>query len=250
MNTLRKERAKQLIWISENESSADIAMRYQDFPFSFDELIDIKEKVTKECWKYLVGTLCKREKDNRCERESIRNICEQMGIALGYSIFTIKRAINYAIAIEKIQELLPNIATDILNGKMRFTAFDTIALAKMDFLEICAVVERLENENTSAKIIIVEQKILRKKTNRPGRPKRDIDEALRTSVKDTPLYNPNAQINALAYTIPSWVSMVERTMATSVFSETSLSARDRLMEEASKLTEAINNISRLLKEEK
>jgi hypothetical protein len=222
-------------------------MWYRDTAFSLEELANIKGRVTKECWKYLVGLICKRESDRRREHEPIHAIYEQMGKVLGYTGKSMVNVVRYSKSIERIQEFLPNIAADILNGKTRLSAKDTIVLAKMDFLEIHTVIERIESENTLVRIIIDEQKALRKKTNRPGRP---VDEAPRASVKDMPPYNPDAQINALAYTIPSWISMAERTVVSSRFSETSSDARDRLLEELTKLASVTKNISLLLMEDK
>jgi hypothetical protein len=175
-------------------------------------------------------------------------VYEQMGNIFGYTGDSLKNVVSYSNSIEQILKFLPDTAADILNGKIKLSAPDTIALAKMDFSEIHTVIERLENEKTLARTIINEQKALRKKTNRLGRPKQVRDENQRISVKDIPLYNPDAQINALAYTIPSWISIVERTAKSSVISETSSRARGKLLEELAKLTVIIEKMNLFLVE--
>ena len=232
----------------EKEHSANIAMWYRDIPFTLDELANIEGKVTKECWKYLVGKICKNEREKRRDNERVCDIYEQMGNIFGYIHTSLKKVVNYTNAIDRIHRFLPNIAADILNGKIRISTIDTIVLAKLDFTEINDVILRLSNENTLAKIIIAEQKALRKKTKRPGRPKRIIDETPRVSIKDTPTYDPDAQINALAYTIPTWVSMVERTFTASDLNEISSNARKRLAEELKKLTVSVETAKTLLTE--
>lgn len=239
-----------MMWSDEKENSADIAMWYRDIPVTLEMLKMLEGKVTKECWKYLLGKMCLAEKNRHLGDERVRNIYERLGLDFGYAYPTMKEFICYAHAIDKIHKLLPDIALGMLNGNSRISHKDTISLAKMDFSEICAVVERVSTENTLTKTIINEQKALRKKPERRGRPKRIPNEPPRVSVKDTPAYDPDAQINALAYTIPSWVSMVERFFAASDFSEITPSARGRLAGELKKLTAAAEMVAALIPEGK
>ena len=232
----------------EKGNSANIAMWYRDITFTLDELANIEGKVTKECWKYLVGKICKMEREKHRENERVCDIYKRMGNIFGYIHTSVKKVVNYTNAIDRIHRFLPDIAADILNGKIRISTMDTIALAKLNFTEINNVVLRLSNENTLAKIIITEQMALRKKTKRPGRPKRITEETPRISIKDTPTYDPDAQINTLTYTIPTWVSMVERTFTASDFNEISSNARKRLAEELNKLTAVAETVTALLTE--
>jgi len=207
-------------------------------------------KVTKERWKYLLGKMCLAEKSKRRNNERARDVYERIGRGFGYAYPGIKGIISYANAIDRIHKLLPNVALKILDGNSRISQRDTIVLAKMEFPEICAVMERIANEKTLTKIIINEQKVLREKTERRGRPKRNKDEAPRVSVKDTPAYDPDAQINALAYTIPSWVSMIDRVFTASDFNEVSPNALDKLTGEMIKLSATAETVTALLSEGK
>ena len=232
----------------EKENSANIAMWYRDIPFTLDELANIEGKVTKECWKYLVGKICKNEREKRRDNERVCDIYEHMGSIFGYTNTSLKKVVNYTNSVDRIHKFLPDIAAEILNGKIRISAIDTIALAKLDFAEIADVITRISNEKTLAKIIINEQKALRKKTKRRGRPKRIIEEVPRASIKDTPIYNPDAHINTLVYTIPSWISMIERAFDSSEVNEISSSARAKLKIEINKLNTALETMSALLTE--
>lgn len=51
------------------------------------------------------------------------------------------------------------------------------------------------------------------------------------SVKDMPEYDPDAEINSLALTIPSWVRSLNRTRSTAEFSHITDNGRYRLGEE-------------------
>ena len=232
----------------ETGNSANIAMWYRNIPISLDEVKIFEGKVAKECWKYLIGKLCILEKEKRRDDEHIVDILDQLGNTFGYTGTSIKNLALFSGVIDRIIELLPDISADILNGKTRLTEKDIYSLAKLDFLEISAVMERLENETLPAKTLIEEQVALRAKTKRPGRPKRIITDVPRASVKDTPAYDPNAQLNALSYTMPSWVSMIERALSSSDFNAVSQNARNRFLNELQKLTDAAETISALLLE--
>ena len=168
--------------------SGNIALWYRDIPITPEVLKTLDGTVTKEFWKYLIGKMCLAEKDKRGETELVQDIYAKIGQDFGYVHPSLKRLVNYANSIDCIQRILPDITLDILNGKIRISLSDTIILAKMEFPDICSVIERLSREKTPASIIIREQKALRMKTERRGRPKRTICESPRPSIKDMPRY--------------------------------------------------------------
>jgi hypothetical protein len=230
----------------ESESSANIAMWYRDISFSLDELMSYKNIVTKECWRYLMGKYCKIECDKSENGERLPDIYKRLSAIFGCSGANLRRVICYSDAIDHIRKHLPGIAADILDGKTRLQSVEARALLKMKPHDIKEVMARLSNENTPAKTIVREQK--QKKPAKRGRPKRIQDETTRISIKDTPTHDPDAQVNALSYTVPSWVSMVERTFDASDFKVVSVNARDRLSIELSKLSATIETINALLNE--
>jgi hypothetical protein len=189
------------------------------------------------------------EKNKRGDNERVQDIYSQIGYDFGYVHPSLKRLVNYANSIDHIQRILPEIAMNILNGKTRISLPDTIILAKMEFPEICNVIERISREKTPVSIIINEQKALRKKPERRGRPKRNLTEPQRTTVKDMPLYDPDAQVNTLAYTVPSWVSMVDRVSACTDFHEVSQVSRNKLIEELKKIRAVADTMMARIMEE-
>ena len=232
----------------EKSNSANIAMWYRDIVFSLDEIAPLEEVVTRECWRYLVGKYCKRESDNRKDTELVRDIYKELGDMFGYLNTSLKKVVTYAGAIDRIHRLLPDVAYELLNGEVKISAEDTIALSKLRFHEINDVILRRKTEKIMTKKLISEQKALRKKPERRGRPKYPADEAPRVSIKDTPTRDPDAQINTLTYTIPSWVGMIERAFDASNFREVSESARSRLVEELNKLSAAVETLTSIITE--
>jgi hypothetical protein len=57
-----------------------------------------------------------------------------------------------------------------------------------------------------------------------------------------PKYDPDAEISGLIFTIPSWVSSINRTRTTANFNAISKNVKCKLGKELSELSEAIENM--------
>ena len=191
--------------------------------------------------------MCIGSKSKRSSEERVQDIYVEIGNQFGYTYRSLKRFASFADAIDRLQKIRPDIATDILNGDTRITVRNAIILSKRDPANIGIIFDRIACEKTPVSQIFIEQQ---DKSKRRGRPRKKVDEAARISVKDNPTYNPDAQVNALSYTIPSWISMVEKTFAHSDFYDMSLTARDRLSEELNRLINTAESVVALLVEVK
>jgi hypothetical protein len=223
-------------------------MLYKDIPFSLDEIAPLEGTVTGECWRYLSGKYCKRVSDNRNDNERVRDIYDELGAIFGYTRTSLKKVVTYAGAIDRIHRLLPDVAHELLNGEVKISAEDTNTLSKLKFHEINDVVLRRKTEKTMTKKLISEQKALRKMPEKRGRPRRAASEVHCISIKDVPAHDPDARINALVYTIPSWIGMTERVFDDTELERVSESARNRLVGELNKLTAAAETLVAILTE--
>ena len=229
-------------------NSANIAMRYRDMDFTLDEIMYLEGSVTGECWRYLIGKYCKKVNDNRSDNKRVSDVYNDLGVVFGYNRNSIKKIVTYAGAIDRIHCLLPDVAHELLNAEVKISVDDTNALSKLKFHEINDVIHRRRTENTMTKKLISDQKALRKKPEKRGRPKRIAIEVHGISIKDLPAHDPDARINALMYTIPSWLGMIERAFDASEFERVSESARSRLVCELKKLSTAAETLTSILTE--
>ena len=234
--------------LNENGNSANMAMWYKDISFTLDELLSLKGNVTKECWRYLMGKFCKAERDKRSGDENPSNIYNRLGTIFGCTGANMRRVITYSDAIDYIRKHMPETADDILDGNTRLPSVETRALLKMKPHEINKVIERLSSEDTLAKTIVREQKTLRKKNKKRGRPRLIKNEEARISIKDMPTHDPDAHINTLAYTVPSWVGIIERAFDASDLSNVSSAAQHKLSAELEKLSVSVEILRELLME--
>ena len=232
----------------EKSNSATIAMWYRDIVFSLDEIAPLEGTVTRECWRYLIGKYCKRANDDRNDNERVRDIYEELGAIFGYTRTSLKKVVTYAGAIDRIHRLLPDVAHELLNSEVKISVEDTNTLSKLKFHEINDVVLRRKTERIITKKLISDQKALRKKPEKRGRPKRAVSEVHSISIKDLPAHDPDARINALMYTIPSWLGMIERVFDDSELKRVSESACNRLVGELNRLSVAAETLAAILTE--
>lgn len=61
-------------------------------------------------------------------------------------------------------------------------------------------------------------------------------------VKEMPAYDPDAEISSLTFTIPSWISSINRACSAADLSDITDNARSKLEKELTELKETINNM--------
>lgn len=230
-------------------NSYNIVMQYKNKTISTKKLKEIEGEISNECRKYLIGKILQRHKEKRRENEVIEYILTKKGRTFGISAPSAREYIKFSDAIDRLLEFLPDVAEDIINSKTRLSMKTVVMLDDFNFIEIRAITERIANEKKSVRDIIKEQKALRYKPERRGRPKRYNPVIKGISVKDTPIYNPDAPVNALSYTIPTWINMIERASSTADFNEVSTAAKHSLAEVLIELITTSNKIISLITEE-
>ena len=235
---------------NKGERSTELAALYRNVRITAEELNKHKDIMTKECRKYLIGKTYKREKSNRVAGEAVADVDTRIGNEFGYKRPSLQRVNAYARAIDQIDKIAPDIAADILAGRVtRLSDENAVKLSKMDINDIRIVIKRLTSEKTPAEVVFIEQKWQLQTTKREKRD-RKADKLPRKSVKDTPVYDPNAQVEILTYTIPSWISAIENNFMATDFNEITLAAQRRLIKELNRLKEIAVTMISILRDEK
>jgi len=229
--------------------SYNIFMQYRNKPISSKKLKEIEGEISNECRRYLIGKILLKYKEKRRENEVLEHILTKKGRIFGISAPSAREYIKFSNVIDRLQEYLPEVVEDIINSKTRLSMKTVIMLEDFNFIEIRTIIERIASEKKPVTEIIKEQKALRDKSDKRGRPKGYNPAVTGISVKDTPKYNPDAPINALIYTVPSWINMIERTSSLVKFNEVSPVAKHSLAEILMKLTTTAEKINSLIAEE-
>jgi len=218
--------------------SFELVKQAREASLTADEIFESKPKITNECYWYIMGKYCEAEKHNRKIGQTINEVLEQLGQKFRYSAPALRRFVCYHKAIDCFQLIAPEVASDIISGKLKLSIENVRLLYRKSDSEFWRTVERISAGNEPITHIFPERatKPRNKQTLRPpkappnGSNKRNA-KVLPKSVKDTPQYNPNAQVEALTYTVPSWVKAIERIFDSENLSKISETARGKLKNE-------------------
>lgn len=229
-------------------SSYEVVKRHRDIPPTVEEIKSYMGAVTKECQYYLIGKICLAERyDDKNSGETVQGIYIGIGKKFGYSEPSMRRFAAFTKAIDRLQALTPEIVPNIFNGSARLSVENTVRLSNKKSGEILEIAEQLSDRSLAINKIFTEHPSHRPgiRYNKNGKPHKDL---LRT-VKDTPAYDPDAQISSLTYTVPTWTKAVERAFNDSDFSEISIKARRNLITVLSELRRTADAVIEILMEE-
>lgn len=144
---------------------------------------------------------------------------------------SITRYSIYARAIDYIASIKSEAADLILAGKMK-TSMEVVMVCYGKAEDEVIKLLNASKEGISAKNpTFIKEEIIKNKT-----------------IKDMPVFDPDAEINSLALTIPSWISSINRTRSTAKFSLLTSEGRSQLERELHQLQKAVKMMLHALRE--
>lgn len=151
---------------------------------------------------------------------------------------------QYARAIERITEICPEAASEILAGNIKISQTAAIDLAKLKSGRIKRIcLQMLEDYRERSA-----QTDIRKKVSEETAKKETETSAPVIEIKQMHEPDKDSDIISLSLTIPNWVRMISRVRTTTVISETSLTARTKLFTSISSLRRACDQLLDWIKE--
>lgn len=156
---------------------------------------------------------------------------------------TVEKYAIYSRAVDAISEKEPEIVPKILSGQYKIAHKNVVELSKLTSAEIRKVGRRIQKMQEPFVQYNKIRDVLAETTQSvPG-------EEPAPSVKDMPAFDPDADINVLSLTIPSWSSSINRVRTKTDLSIISAGARDRLVKELCSLTERIEEMLAAIEED-
>ena len=132
---------------------------------------------------------------NTSDTERIKT-SKKLGDEYNLAPATVKKYARYTKQLDILAKKNPEIISKILKGKIKISYENMEKLSKMQEKTVSKIKQQASNL-TYSEI----KKLLPKEKNK------QID----IKVKETPVYDPDADIYSLSYTISSWISSIERT---------------------------------------
>jgi hypothetical protein len=221
-----------------------LAMWYKDKPLTVEMYKKINDSINSPCRHYILGHACIAEGKRRTESgESL----DTLGRDFGYSKSSAEKFMSYARAIDYFQTIVPGLVAKIFDGGSRLAMDNTLRLANKEKSEILRIAELLSNPQIMVSDLFPKKKYKTKKTSAPTAP---LVKKKPVSIKDTPAYDPDAPVSSLSYTIPSWVSAIEKVFMSVDINTISVKARYRLRKELVVLADTAGVMLDILREEK
>lgn len=152
---------------------------------------------------------------------------------------------RYAAAVDGIFRKNKSIARDLLTGMFRLSIENTIILSRLTAPEIVVVRDRIMN---TGDLEILHSGTLR--SHHVAKIKAETDGIKRKApeIKQMPKYDPDAEISSMTFTIPSWISSIERISNHADFRNASNAALEKLGLKLQILQEATNLLMAAIKE--
>lgn len=225
-----------------------------------------RQDLSEEMYRYLIGKRCDLEctlaahelskkrmglrfgepfaQSDLPSGDSTTQIRERLGNEYHISYGTVRKYCVYASGVETMYKISPKFVTEVLIGRLKISQEHFIELAKLPKQELVNVIEYLMTGVGSQLGYAKARELLMQGT-----------EALKNaafpqtaSIKDMPAYDPDAEISSLTYTVPTWVSSINRVRSTVNMQQTSMKARDKLHKELLVMRESIDRMVQQIRE--
>lgn len=223
-----------------------------------------RDDIADEMRKYLIGKRYELEKilgahnaagaNLRVKKEFKANILTELpfGITAGrtrericedyrISLPTILKYEKYSQALDKLWGIVPELVPKVLYGVLRLSHESIVELSRLSSQDARRLRQLLFDGADETDI----RKIIMERQNPEGNNPLKIPAG---SIKDMPAYDPDAEISGLVFTIPSWISSIDRVRSAANLNSVSDNARSKLEIELLKLKETIDSMLTAVKE--
>jgi len=199
--------------------------------------------LSREFWRYLIGKRYEAEKRIKKRTETADSIRERLGNEYRVSLASVGRYACYARSLDLLSKIEPGLAPKILSGDIYIPHDDIVTLAQFRLEDIKSVMPQLYDSPQAALFLLTYCHEMNPKRKMAGKPADPI-----VAIKETPAYDPDAIAQSLTFTVPSWVSSIERTATETDYAAISLSVRLSLKKALQTLTDTAQTMLDILEE--
>ena len=153
---------------------------------------------------------------------------------------TVNKYLQYVKALDRLKPDFPDLVEGILFENIKISQDNLIYLSKKPKSFISMVVDNISD----SKRISVADIIYPTKSQEAA----PLPQVTKSTVKDMPVYDPDAYVSSLTLTIPSWISSIKRTAANSDIKTLSVKARYDLVKVLNDLISISTTIKNILEE--
>ena len=185
----------------------------------------------------------KRIKDIPARRDAVDIVAKCYGLS-SVSIFNYKRLTE---SVLKIYDVSPTMAGFILNDRIRVSTQQIIALSNKASSEIIMLTKEVtKTPDIIPKYTDLNKRIIQEKKLNSRNRGRPANESL-PEIRKMPEYDPDAELNSLSLTLPSWINSINR-IRNSYIGDSSIKAKNELHIGLCQLSETAELLKKHLEE--
>lgn len=226
-----------------------------------------RRNITEETRKYLIGKRYEMEKilgahnaagTNQHTKKEVRakmlpeppfgltagRTRERLGQEYNISHASILNYEKYSQALDSLLRVVPELVPRILSGEVKISIDNTIELSQLSGQEIRCLTKHISDDTSGFGGNL--RKILPRKRGSTETSNYQVPSG---SIKDMPVYDPDAEISSLTLTIPSWISSINRSCSAVDLSGVSDNARGKLEKQLLDLKKTIDSMLAIIREE-
>ncbi|MGM9936793.1 MAG: hypothetical protein ACI38A_05565 [Candidatus Ornithomonoglobus sp.] len=170
--------------------------------------------------------------------KTAKRIAEENHLSCG----TVQKYAIYTRALEAIGAKVPELIPKILSGRYKISHNNIIELSKLKQDELKQINKKMNRSNSLFFQYSRTRNVLQAAHSGTA-----ISAA---SIKDMPVFDPDAEVTELTLTMPSWISSIKRTQSNANLSVVTAKAKEKLTVQLSALKETIENMLSLISEVK
>ena len=175
-----------------------------------------------------------------------RRTSSQIGDLYNLNHATVERYGRLSRSLDEIERKSPGTLPIILSGACKISKDNIDVLAKMPSQDISIISSQLHSKVINKKRVTAKESRLaiQKMSDADRRGEATI---LITGVKSMPAYDPDAKLNEILLTVPTWKNQLDRMLEKDDFTDSSREARYRLFRVLSELQSSISKLQARIK---
>lgn len=226
-----------------------------------------RRNLSEENRRYILGKLYEVQKrinvrnphgNNQYEKdkhvpiyESKYGLAKDIGDKFHVAHSTIEKYAAYSRAVDRVADVNPQIVPRILTGEVHIGMKNLVNLSKLSAPEIKAVTETVEQDGmTELGHEALFNTLIKVQDSLTGIPDQTQNALPAPTIKDIPVFDPDADVTSLTLTIPSWQSSIVRVKDNADMEHVSDKAKLALRGAFASLIDTIETMLDLMKEVK
>ncbi len=169
-------------------------------------------------------------------------VLRRVGEEFGYDKLTIRNYVKFGKNLDRLEDMFPGVRIRILKGEIDVALIYMDALMDMPLDQLGKMIKDPECRKLRPPKNIAQQ-ILQ---TREARRKRKIH--IEKTIKETPAYDPDAELNGLTYTISAWIKAIKRTGTAMDLQQATYDGKMHLLQALNELRLETDDICRLLED--